>query len=41
MPAKPKPKEDAIRNDSDVDLHYPTLGVTLAPGESYTPKREE
>lgn len=29
------------RNDSDVEMYYPTLGVTLKPGEMYKPKDEE
>lgn len=42
MTTKKKPDEsDAIKNESDVDLYYPTLGVTLKPGETYKPKDEE
>lgn len=42
MPTKKKPDEsDAIRNESDVDLYYPALGVTLKPGETYQPQSEK
>lgn len=26
-----------VTNDGDAELYYPTLGVTLQPGESFTP----
>lgn len=36
-PRKPKDEEasaSSITNDSDQELYYPALGVTLKPGES-------